>query len=82
MKLKTPYKTVMFYGNVLHINARANWVAVNKDGTMRAFVEEPFVHYGVWVSNSAAVWSLNTRMELEGEDWKDTLTYCPHEQQW
>ena len=32
MKLKTPYKTVMFYGNILRINARANWVAVNEDG--------------------------------------------------
>lgn len=37
MKIKTPNKTVMFYGNVLRINARANWIAVNEDGTMTAF---------------------------------------------
>lgn len=82
MKLKTPYKTVMFYGNVLRINARANWLAVNEDGTMRVFMEEPHISYGGWDVKSGAIWNLDTRMELEGEDWKDTLTYCPHDQKW
>lgn len=82
MKLKTPYKTVMFYGNILRINARANWIAVNEDGTMTAFMEEPHVSYGVWDVKSGATWSLDARAELGGEDWKDTLTYCPHDQQW
>ena len=82
MKLKTPYKTVMFYGNVLRINARANWIAVNEGGTMTAFMEEPHVSYGGWDVKSGAIWNLGARMELEGEDWKDTLTYCPRDQQW
>lgn len=82
MKLNTPYKTVLFYGNVLRINARANWIAVNEDGTMTAFMEEPHVSYGSWDVKSGAIWNLDARMELEGEDWKDTLTYCPHDQQW
>nr|DAR95020.1 MAG TPA: hypothetical protein [Caudoviricetes sp.] len=82
MKLKTPYKTVMFYGNVLHIPARANWLAVDEDGRMSAFMEKPFANYGVWDVKSGAIWSLDARAELGGEDWKDTLTYCPHDQQW
>ena len=41
MKLKTPYKTVMFYGNVLRINRMANWIAVDFDGRMTAFVNRP-----------------------------------------
>ena len=82
MKLKTPYKTVMFYGNILRINARANWIAVNEDGTMTAFMEEPHVSYGGWDVKSGAIWNLDARMELEGEDWKDTLTYCPRDQKW
>lgn len=82
MKLKTPYKTVMFYGNILRINARANWLAVNEDGTMTAFMEEPHVSYGGWDVKSGAIWNLDARAELEGEDWKDTLTYCPRDQQW
>nr|DAK44508.1 MAG TPA: hypothetical protein [Caudoviricetes sp.] len=82
MKLKTPYKTVMFYGNILRINARANWVAVNEDGTMSAFMEKPFANYGVWDVKSGAIWNLDARMELEGEDWKDTLAYCSQDQQW
>ena len=82
MKIKTPNKTVMFYGNVLRINARANWIAVNEDGTMTAFMEEPHVSYGGWDVKSGAIWNLDARMELEGEDWKDTLAYCSQDQQW
>lgn len=82
MKLKTPYKTVMFYGNVLRINARANWLAVDEDGAMTAFMEEPVAKCGIWDAGNGSIWNLDARMELEGEDWKDTLTYCPHDQQW
>ena len=82
MKLKTPYKTVMFYGNVLRINARANWIAVNEEGTMTAFMEEPHASYDGWDVKSGAIWNLDARMELEGEDWKDTLAYCSQDQQW
>ena len=82
MKLKTPYKTVMFYGNVLHINAHANWIAVNSTGAMRAFKEQPHAGCYGWDAEHGEIWSLDARMELEDEDWKDTLTYCPHDQQW
>lgn len=82
MELKTSYKTVMFYGNALHIPARANWLAVHEGGRMSAFMEKPFASYGVWAVKTGATWSLDARAELGGEDWKDTLTYCPHDQQW
>lgn len=82
MKLKTPYKTVMFYGNVLHINASANWVAVDEDGTIRAFREEPYADYDNWESSSAAIWCIEPRMNLEDENWKDTLVHCLHDQKW
>ena len=82
IRIKDHNKLAMFYGNVLHIPARANWIAVNEDGTMTAFMEEPHVSYGGWDVKSGAIWNLDARMELEGEGWKDTLTYCPHDQQW
>ena len=82
MKLKTPYKTVMFYGNVLHIPARANWLAVHEVGRMSAFMEKPFASYGGWDVKTGACWSLDARAELKGKEWKDTLTYCPHDQEW
>lgn len=83
MKLKTPYKTVMFYGNVLRINANANWIAVGENGDMLAFRDEPYIRdYEGWYSDSAAVWSLESRMELECDNWKETLAYCPQDQQW
>lgn len=82
MKLKTPYKTVMFYGNVLHINADANWIAVEKNGDVRAFKEKPHAEYNGWDSNSTVFWRLDARMEFEGENWKDTLTHCPNDQKW
>ena len=82
MKLKTPYKTVMFYGNVLHINASANWIAVNSTGVMRAFKEQPHVGYHGWDAEHGEIWTLDARMKLEDEDWKDTLTHCPRDQKW
>ena len=82
MKLKTPYKTVMFYGNVLKINADYNWIAVDEDGEMKAFVEKPYAGYCSWDVNSMAFCRLTGRMELEGDDWRDTLAYCPEDQFW
>lgn len=82
MKLETPCKTVMFYGNAMHVNASANWMAVNKDGTMTAFLEKPYISHGVWDVKSEQIWNLDARAELEGKNWKDTLTHCPHDQQW
>ena len=82
VKSKDHNKLVMFYGNILHIPARANWLAVNEDGTMSAFMEKPHVSYGVWDVKSGAVWNIDVRAELEGKDWKETLTNCPHDQQW
>lgn len=82
MKLKTPYKTVLFYGHILHIPAYANWIAVNSTGVTRAFKEQPHVGCYGWDAEHGEIWSLDARMELEGEDWKDTLTYCLHDQEW
>ena len=82
MKLKTPYKTVMFYGNALRINVNANWLAVDKDGTITAFMDEPCVIGSVWDVTGGEVWNIDARAKLEGENWKDTLTHCPHDQKW
>lgn len=82
MKLRTYNKTVMFYGNVLHIPSSANWVAANADGKIKVFAEEPHVSHGFWEAETGAIWSLDAGMELEGEDWKDTLAYCSQDQQW
>lgn len=82
MKLKTPYKTVMFYGNALRINVNANWLAVDKDGTITAFMDEPCVIGSVWDVTGGEIWNIDARAKLEDENWKDTLTHCPHDQKW
>lgn len=82
MKLKTPYKTVMFYGNILHVNSNANWVAVDRDGRLMAYAEKPHLINNVWDVESGAFWDLDDYVELEGEDWRNTLTYCSHDQEW
>ena len=82
MKLKTPYKTVMFYGNALRINVNANWLAVDKDGTITAFTDEPCVIGSVWDVTGGEIWNIDARAKLEDENWKDTLTHCPHDQKW
>lgn len=39
MKFKTVFKTVMFYGNVIYLNEEYNWLAVDEDGEIKAFME-------------------------------------------
>lgn len=82
MKLKTPYKTVMFYGNALRINVNANWLAVDKDGTITAFTDKPCVIGSVWDVTGGEIWNIDARAKFEDENWKDTLTHCPHDQKW
>lgn len=82
MKVKTPYKTVMFYGNLLQIPNNTNWLAVDSDGRLMAYAEKPHVENDVWRAKNGAVWELFDYIEFEGEDWKDTLTYCLRGQQW
>lgn len=84
MKLKTSNKTVMFYGNVLRVNIHAKWIAVDENGVMRAFEDEPYIPHNqeVWESGSAGIWRLESYMELEGDNWKETLAYCPQDQSW
>ena len=81
MKLKTPHKIVMFYGNILQIDASANWVGVGQNGDIMAFVEKPFLSYGCWQVTDGEEWKFATRMEFEGEDWRSTLTHCSHDQE-
>lgn len=82
MKLSNKYKIALFYGNALHIPSSANWVAANVDGRIKAFVEEPHVSHGFWEAETGAIWSIDADTKFGDENWKDTLTHCPHDQRW
>lgn len=83
MKLKTPYKTVMFYGNVLQIPDSSNWIAAFPSGRIAAFMEKPeYNHQDNRWNNGGTTWSPDVYAELEGIDWQDTLIYCPDDQYW
>lgn len=82
MKFKTPHKIVMFYGNILRINSRANWVAVDKDGRLVTTMMKPRVTHNGWGVSNGAFWVLDDCVEFEGEDWRNTLTRCSHDQEW
>ena len=83
MKFKTPYKTVMFYGNVLHIPYTANWIAAFPSGRIAAFMEKPDCNSqdNKW-DNRGTTWSPDVHAEMEDIKWEDTLTYCPQDQGW
>ena len=84
MELKTPYKTLMFYGNVLRINRMANWIAADKNGRLNAFIERPDLCSTSWnTSIGNRVWNLDARVEFgRNDNWEETLTYSPRDQQW
>lgn len=83
MNLETHHKTVMFYGNVLQIPENANWIAAHKTGWLVAFMEKPSCdyQYNRWDGGGASR-NLDVHIEMEDDDWKDTLTYCPDDQLW
>jgi hypothetical protein len=84
MKLKTPYKTVMFYGYVLRINAAAAYIAADSDGRLFSFAREPVRHTSdrAWVGAFPSFTGLTVEFE-SGVSWQDTLTYCKGDgQEW
>lgn len=84
MKLKTPYKTVMFYGNILRINADAAYIAADSDGRLFSFAREPVRHTSgrAWVGAFPSFTGLTVEFE-SGVSWQDTLTYCKGDgQEW
>lgn len=84
MKLKTPYKTVMFYGNILRINADAAYIAADSDGRLFSFAREPVRHTSDrdWVGAFPSFTGLTVEFE-SGVSWQDTLTYCKGDgQEW
>ena len=84
MKLKTPYKTVMFYGNVLRVNVGVAYFAADAGGDVYTFTSKPTCVdiMGIWQEPSATRIDLSVTFE-PNESWKDTLTYCEGEgQEW
>ena len=65
MKVKTPYKTVMFYGNILHIPINTNWLAVDSDGRLMAYAEKPHVENDVWRAKDGVIWELFLAQNLK-----------------
>lgn len=82
VKIDSPYKTVMFYGSILRISLGANWIAVDRYGAIAVFAKKPMCTEGRWLSNAEEGRNLPIHAELGDTDWEDTLTHCPHDQQW
>ena len=82
MKLKTPYKTVMFYGNILRVNADAAYLAADSDGEVFTHNNKPVPvdDEGIWQGSPGCRVRVVVTFE-QGESWKDTLTCCEGEEQ-
>ena len=84
MKLKHNQKLVMFYGNILHVNADVVYLAVDDNGDVFAHTSEPSIVQGEWMGEYPYGYSTGLMVTFEeGESWKDTLTYCEGDgQEW
>lgn len=79
MKLKHNQKLVLFYGNILRVNADVVFLAADSDGDVFAYTGEPSIVEGecVCVWKGPYGYSTGVTVSFEpGESWKDTLTYC------
>lgn len=84
MKFKHNQKLVMFYGNILHVNADVVYLAVDDNGDVFAHTSEPSIVQGEWMGEYPYGYSTGLMVTFEeGESWKDTLTYCEGDgQEW
>ena len=82
MKFKHNQKLVMFYGNILHVNADVVYLAVDDNGDVFAHTSEPSIVQGEWMGEYPYGYSTGLMVTFEeGESWKDTLTNCKDEGQ-
>nr|DAQ48388.1 MAG TPA: hypothetical protein [Caudoviricetes sp.]DAX77121.1 MAG TPA: hypothetical protein [Caudoviricetes sp.] len=84
MKFDFKQKIVLFYGNILRVNAGAVYLAADSDGEVFAYnikpvpVEDKGIWRGVPGCHPMVVVTFDPN-----ESWKDTLTYCGGEgQEW
>lgn len=86
MKLKHNQKLVLFYGNILRVNADVVYLAADRDGEVFAYTSEPSFVEGECVCVWKGPYGYNTGVTVSfepGENWKDTLTCCEGDgQEW
>lgn len=79
MKFDSEQKIVLFYGNILSIDAAAVYLAVDGGGEVFAYTSEPSLVEGECVCVWKGPYGYNTGVTVSfepGESWKDTLTCC------
>lgn len=84
MKIDNKSKIVLFYGNILHVNADAAYLAVDADGNIYSYISKPVCRGegNIWDGRCYSRISALITFEQD-ESWKDTLTYCEGEgQEW
>ncbi len=84
MKFDIKQKIVMFYGNILHVNADVVYLAVDDNGDVFAHTSKPSIAQGEWMGEYPYGYSTGLMVTFEqDESWKDTLTYCEGDgQEW
>lgn len=84
MKFDSKQKIVLFYGNILHVNADVVYIAVDDNGDVFAHTSKPSIVQGEWMGKYPYGYSTGLMVTFDaGESWKDTLTNCEGEgQEW
>lgn len=86
MKFNSEQKIVLFYGNILSIDAAVVYLAADSDGEVFAYTSEPSLVEGECVCVWKGPYGYNTGVTVSfepGESCKDTLTCCEGDgQEW
>ena len=80
MKIDYKQKIVLFYGNILCVNADAAYISADRDGEIFAHNDKPVPveDEGIWQGSLSCRARAMVSFE-QNESWKDTLTYCEGE---
>ena len=69
-------RVVEYFGAILHVSHRFNWVATDSAGAVYGYEGEPRMRSGgsdIWLDFTSDVYEELGTADLQDTDWKDTL---------
>lgn len=68
------YKIIDYFGQKLTVPDNFNWLAVDSDGLVYAYIAKPKIDDDCWYDSS--IFSHVATVNLHGLDWRETLRKC------
>lgn len=73
--INEPVGKVNFLGKLIYVYRKSGWLAMNKNGSVFYFAEEPTVHYDVYNTTKGNKYYLGIMTGIKNNIWKNSAVY-------